>query len=182
MCRNNKQEPGFWKKALALLLTNPSAEVPVAAYDAIMTCMVDEFKWQEAVRLLREMEQGSANNRKKIHPEPTLSTYREVIECCVAANKVEQAVQVLFSMTNRGIKPTAFTFELVISALSKKRQWRRSYQLLDMMDELGIPKNALAYNSIISACARAKEVGMAKNLLARMRKEGIKPTVVTYNS
>ena len=182
MCRNNKQESGWWKKALDLLLDNPSPEIPVDAYDAVFSCMVDERKWKESIRLLREMERGSTIGEKQLHPEPTLSTYREVIECCVAANKVDQALQLILSMTDRGITPTVYTFELLISALSKKLQWRRALQLLDLMGEFNVTKTVLTYNTIISACSRAKEVGQTKNLLMRMKKEGIKPSIVTYNS
>lgn len=182
MCRNNKREPGYWKKALDLVMSNPSPDIPVEAYDAVLSCMVDESKWKEAIRLLREMEQGSSSKIKRIHPEPTLATYREVIECCVASNQAEQAVQVLRSMTDRGINPTVYTFELVISALAKKLQWRRAIQLLDLMGELEVPKTVLTYNTIIKACTNSREVGVAKNLLSRMRKEGIKPSIVTYNS
>jgi pentatricopeptide repeat protein len=169
MCRNNKLEPGWWRKALELLLEKPSPEVSIEAYDAVIACMVDECQWKEALRLLREMERGSStkDKRKPTHPRPAVSTYREVCECCVAANRAEQAVQVLTSMIDQQLKPTVYTFELVISSLAKKLQWRRAVQLLDLMGELGVQKTVLLYNTIISSCARAKEVGMAKNLLRR---------------
>jgi len=179
MCRNNKQKSGWWKNALELLMDNPSPDISVDAYQAVFTCMVDERKWKESLRLLREME---GVNDKRLHPEPNLSIYREVIECCVAANKVDQAFQLILSLMDRKVTPTVYTFELVISALSKKLQLRRAIQLLDLMGESGVTKTVLTYNTIITACSRAKEVGMAKNLLVRMKKEGIKPSIVTYNS
>lgn len=183
MCRNNKQEPGWWKQALHLLFQRPDPDVSVEAYDAVIACMMDEAEWKEAVRLLREMEKSFHGRlKKRIHPNPTDTTYRQVIECCVAADKAEQAVQILTSMTDKKIRATVYIFELVISALSKKLQWRRALQLLDTMEEHDVPRTVLTYNTIISACARAKEVGMAKSLLTRMRKEGIQPTIVTYNS
>lgn len=184
MCRNNKQEPGWWRKALKLLLDKPSEEVSVEVYDSVLACMVEERAWKEGLKLLREMERGSLTkgNQKAIHPKPSEKTYRETVQCCVAANRAEQAVQVLTSMIDQKIKPTVYTFELVISSLSQKLSWRRALQLLDMMGELGVPKTIVVYNTIISSCARAKEVGMAKNLLSRMRKENIQPTIVTYNS
>ena len=183
MCRNNKQERGWWKKAVDLLSSRPSPDVPIDAYDAVLGCLVDERNWKEALKLLRELERGSAAERKKqLYPAPALSTYREVIEACVVADQAEQATRILMSMVEKDIKPTVYAFELVISALAKKQQWRRAIQMLDIMEQSGRPKTVLTYNTIISACARAKEVGMAKNLLARMKKEGIKPSVVTYNS
>jgi pentatricopeptide repeat protein len=73
--------------------------------------MVEERQWKEAVRLLRSMEEASSektsNGRKKYigyHPAPDISTYREVIECAVGGNQAEQAVKILYSMKERGIK------------------------------------------------------------------------------
>jgi pentatricopeptide repeat protein len=182
MCRKNRDEPGSWRKALELLLCRPSPDVPIDAYDAVFGCLVDECNWKESIRLLRRLEQPAESNGTRNLPEPTLSTYREVIECCVGANQVEQAVQMLLSMEKRGIRPTAYTFELVISALAKKLQWRRALQLLDLMDKWGVHKSAQTYNALISACARGKETGIAKNLVSRMKKDGILPSLSTYNS
>lgn len=183
MCRHNRRENGWWTKALGILLEYESPDIPVDAYDAVFACMVDERRWKEALRLLRDMEHGSSQEKgPRKHPKPTLASYREVIECCVAANKIEQALQLILSMPTKGSTPTVYTFELVISALSKKLQWRRAVQLLDLMDELNVPKTVLTYNTIINACSRAKEVGMAKQLLTRMKRMGIKPSIVTYNS
>lgn len=179
MCRNNKQERGWWKQAFRLLLSRPSPEVPIDAYDAVLSCLVDERNWKEALKLLRELERGQM---KKLYPLPALSTYREVIETCVVANQVEQATRILASMCEKKLKPTVYSFELVINALARKGAWRRCIQLLDIMDQSQRPKTVLTYNTIITACARAKEVGMAMNLLTRMRKEDIKPNVTTYNS
>jgi pentatricopeptide repeat protein len=193
MCRSNKSEAGFWKQALSLLqstsgeITDGDGDkdkqvVPVEAYDAILSCMVEERQWKQAVQLLRLMEQGSKPKSGGSYPKPELSTYRSVLECCVAASQAEQAVQVLYSMKNHGLQPTVYAFELVISALSRKVMWRRAVQLLDLMDELHIPKTVVTYNNVISACARAREVGMAKSLLAKMRKEGVRPNVISFNS
>lgn len=185
MCRNNKQKSGWWNTALDLLMYNPSPNIPIAAYDAVFSCMVDERKWKEALRLLREMEGGSTATtieEKRLHPEPTLSTYLEVIECCVAANKVDQALQLIKSMIDRGNTPSVDTFELVISALSRNLQWRRAKELLNLMDKLDVPKTVLTYNTIISACCKSKEAGVAKGLLTQMKREGVKPSIVSYNS
>lgn len=193
MCRNNKSQAGFWKQALSLLQSTEAGEitngdndkqvVPVEAYDAIFSCMAAERQWKHAVQLLRRMEVGSKNPKSGgSHPKPELSTYRSVLECCVAASQPEQAVQVLYSMKNHGVQPTVYAFELVISALSRKVMWRRAVQLLDLMGDMDIPKSVVTYNNVISACARGREVGMAKSLLARMRKEGVRPNVISFNS
>jgi pentatricopeptide repeat protein len=183
MCRQEKTEKGWWKKALQLVLVPPTStesidntteQLPVQSYDAVLSCMSDDRQWQEAARLLRRMEQGLA--------PPAVSTYRLVIECCVKSQQAEQALQVLQSCVKRGLVPTVYSFEIVISALSKKLQWRQAVQLLDVMDDLKIPKTLLVYNTLLSACSKAREVVQAKNLLVQMRKSGIQPNVMSYNS
>lgn len=119
MCRNNLSETGWWKKALNLLkqhshgddstttVTSHDNPIPIQAYDAVLECMVEERQWKESVRLLRLMEKGSAKTATKedgIYPKPAVSTYRAVIESCAASNQAEQAIQVLTSMKNQGIK------------------------------------------------------------------------------
>lgn len=164
--------------------TSVASIIPVQAYGTILECIKEEGNWKEAVRLLRMMEETKSTTASTMmqHPAPELSTYRAAIECCVNANQPEQAVQVLFSMKNRGVQPSSYTFELIISGLSKRLQWRRAMQLLDTMTTMDIPKTVVTYNSVIGACARAKEVGMAKNLLSKMKKEGIRPNEVSFNS
>ena len=119
MCRNNMSEKGWWRKALNLLKQHSHGDdsssavishdipIPIQAYDAVLECMVEERQWKEAVRFLRLMEKGSVTTAKKedgIYPKPAVSTYRAVIENCATSNQAEQAIQVLTSMKNQGIK------------------------------------------------------------------------------
>jgi pentatricopeptide repeat protein len=194
MCRKNQTEKGWWRKALQLLQTvtldyknDDDDDLPLAAYDAILACMVEDRQWQEAIRLLRFMEQPSRTESAVAHnskTRPALSTYRIAIECCVASNQAEQAVQVLQSCVERsGLTPTPYAFELVIGALSKKLQWRRAVQLLDLMEELGIPRTLQIYNFVLTSCAKAREAVQAKAILVRMRRrDGIAPNILSYNS
>jgi pentatricopeptide repeat protein len=151
MCRNENVERGWYRKALNLLRATAStweegdAVVPVEAYDAVLTCMVQEQQWKDALRLLNAMEQGYTE--VSAHPLPLVSTYRIVIEVCVESNQAEQAFQTLLSMTKRGLEPTAYIFEIVSSALANKLQWRRVLQLLDLMDEMGVQKTVVTYNT-----------------------------------
>ena len=113
MCKaEQKQRNVWWQRALRLLrssapTTQTDDTIPVEAYDAVLSCLVSHpTQWRVAVRLLYSMEQGfdPENQNSGYHPPPALSTYRSVVECCVAANEPEQAFQVLTSMTKRGLK------------------------------------------------------------------------------
>jgi pentatricopeptide repeat protein len=190
MCRSEKIQTGWYRKALQLLQTTAATVhkggtvVPVEAYDAVLSCMVQDEQWKEALRLLNAMEQGFTlkDDESLTHPLPLVSTYRIVIETCVQALQPEQASHTLLSMSKRGLVPTAYTFEIVISALANKLQWRRALQLLELMDEMEVPKSIVTYNSVLSACAKAGEVGMANNLMRKMRNAGFTPNIVSFNS
>lgn len=206
MCRKDQSDKGWWRSALELLLeltrsNNNDAntdmhmngnktsfvllgnDLPLAVYDAILTCMVKDRRWKESIRLLRLMEQPSSVRIANIKTKPALSTYRTVIECCVVADEAEQAVQVLQSCVTAGLVPTFFAFELVIGALTKKLQWRRALQMLDLMEELGVPRSLQVYNFVLASCAKAREAVPAKALLQRMRRiDGISPNIISFNS
>jgi pentatricopeptide repeat protein len=189
ICKKNEKEEGWWKSALDLLdsmardivqrgeALDDTKLVPVEAYDAVLSCFVRTQNWKEASHLLSRMERHDSG-----HPEPSLSSYRLVIETCVQAKQGEQAFHVLMGMSKRGMKPTIYTFELIVAALAQKLQWRRVLQLLDMMDTIGVQKTLVLYNTAISACAKSGEVGSAKGLLVKMRKAGIKPDIFTFNA
>jgi pentatricopeptide repeat protein len=105
MCKNE----GNWRRALTLLRGAPQdlekgETVPVEAYEAVLSCMVKSGGWKEAFALLNLMEQGFSSQHVPLHPLPTVSTYRLVIETCVHASAAEQAFQALQSMMKRGLK------------------------------------------------------------------------------
>lgn len=187
MCRKDQTEKGWWRKALQLLevvtLGDGNDDLPVAVYDAILTCMVKEQQWKSSLRLIRRMEQPFRDETARKGTRPALSTYRTVVECCVASNQAELAVQVLQSCVANGLTPTPYAFELVIGALSKKTQWRRALQLLDLMETLSVPRSLQIYNFVLTSCAKAREAVQAKALLQRMRRrDGIAPNIISYNS
>ena len=62
--------------------------VPVKAYDAVLSSIPSE-QWKSAVQLLHTMQQEES------HPNPTVSSFRAVIETCVAAQQAEQAFTIL---------------------------------------------------------------------------------------
>lgn len=125
MCRNEKIESGWWRRALGLIRSftqqqqdkAPSLVLPVEAYNAVLSCMVQERQWQEAIRLVRQMENTTSipngNEFGGVHPAPQLSTYRMVIECCLSAGQADQAFQVLNSMTDRGLKVSQYRTPLL---------------------------------------------------------------------
>jgi pentatricopeptide repeat protein len=168
-----RNDPVWLPLALQLIQEHPN--VSVAAYDAVLSCMVETKQWKEAVRLLRGMEQQGSTG-------PALSTYRFVLESCVASDQPTQAVQVLQSCIHHGLVPTLYSFELVIGALAQKMQWRRALQLVELMRQIDVSPNLVVYNAVLSACSKAKEFLPARRLLHQMRREGVQPSIRSFNA
>ena len=107
MCRNEQTARNvWWKRAMELLKTTAQQQigvVPVEVYDAVLSC-IPQQNWRDSVRLLHLMEQTFQKDKACFHPTPILSTYRAVIENCVAAQQAEQAFQILMSMHSKGLK------------------------------------------------------------------------------
>ena len=206
MCRNDQSESGWCQKAIRLLndvKINTQQDVPITVYDAILARLTHDRQWKTSVQILQSMEDN--RNISSNTTQPLLSTYRTVIECCVAANQGDVAYRVLKSYIQQGRQlpspippqaegsssssmpmPTSYLFEMVIVTLSKStQQWRRAVQLLDNMLEWNVPRTLLIYNSILIACSKAREPIAAKSLLQRMKRYDhphIKPNIISYNT
>jgi pentatricopeptide repeat protein len=193
MCRNEKSEAGWWRRALSLLKATSANKtsidmsvVPVEAYDAVLSCMVEERQWKESVRLLRLMEEGSDPTKRKdtgLHPKPQLSTYRSVIECCVSAQEAEPAVQVLLSMKNRGLKVCVFCVSIPADFVSLAV----SDSLFLCHVQSAVPfilyqPTVYAFELVISALSKKLQWRRALQLLDVMDELQIPKTVVTYNT
>lgn len=200
----NRDDAAVRKELLpfALNLVTHRSDLPLAAYDAVLSALGRD--WTSAVRLLRAMEDrtkipsmpGSTahdpdTSAIELAPPtaPALSTYRLVVEACVAAGQVEPACQVLRSCLERNISPTSHVYELVIAALSRKQQWRRALQLLDQMEgsrgwgNTTVVPTLACYNAILAALAKAREPVPALQLLARLRRHpNLQPDIYSYNS
>jgi pentatricopeptide repeat protein len=167
MCRNEKTESGWWRRALGLIRAFtqqqhdkvPSLVLPVEAYDAVLSCMVKERQWQEAIRLVRQMENMTAttngNEFGGVHPVPQLSTYRMVIECCLSAGQADQAFQVLNSMTERGIKVCPFRTSglrvLVTTVFPASFRWYKWVQTIAYLTFCHFPPPTHAQSTNLSS-------------------------------
>lgn len=156
---------------------------PLSAYMVALASLDRKKRWQEAMRLVWNWEKKpSSNTSIASDDDDEWELYKSVMEICVSANRGEQAVQVLQSCIQRGLRPSSESFEMIIQALGKMLQWRRALFVMELMDDLAIPRTLVMYNAVISACAKSKEVVQAKSLLGRMRKDLIRPDIFSYNA
>ena len=205
LCRNNKEDPGLWRRALELLnlgVSDGDSEnkvidmVAVEAYNAVIHCMEDEKEWKEAKQLLSKME-----NHLNVHPLPTLATYHAVLQVYSAASKPEDAVKLVLSLSSiptpdnlapnssitRKPRPSQYTYELVFSTLLSNKYRRGEYygaaiQILETMKTSKVPISTVFYNRVMNACAKGRDTSMAMRLFGDMRKQKVSPDTVTFNS
>ena len=95
---------GSWEKAWNFVqhYQKTTPQLPIQIYDAILTCLVQQKQWQSAIRILHYLEQEQKQEQQDDNeqqssncPAPAISTYRLVVECCVKAQQVDAAVQIL---------------------------------------------------------------------------------------
>ena len=182
----------WWKRAVSLIQStsmgltahDPAQLLPVEDYDAVFACMVEARAWRDALWLLRKMEESQTNPTKVgYHPPPELSTYRTVIECCLAANQVEQAYQVLNTMTEKGIKvrfllnmAVVMSVVFIIAVLIFK-----TVSLL-LVGRMKYQPTVYSFELVIKALSQKLQWRRAIQLLDSMEELGIPKTLEEYNS
>jgi len=190
LCRNNKDQPGIWKKALELLVQyaidedkrNKREVVSVIAYNAVLQCLAEDNYWEDSKELLEIMEQGLKVDSNTSHPIPNIATYYAVFNAMPNSSKVDQALDIILSMPGKGFAPTVYIFELLLSNLLKDCKLDKSVQLLDMMDNLKVIAPTVFYNKVISALGKAGQLRTATSLLSKMKNRRIGRDTVTFNS
>mmetsp|Transcript_25730 Transcript_25730/g.31706 ORF Transcript_25730/g.31706 Transcript_25730/m.31706 type:complete len:838 (+) Transcript_25730:143-2656(+) len=185
LCRQNTYQPGLWKEGLQLLQfagkNDIAGEMKIEAYNAILSAMDNEKKWQDALSLVNMMKES-----KKFHPRPNISTYHNVLSVLVSSKKVERAKDLLLSLPKQGINPSMYSYEIVLPALMQNdhrgKNWRQAVELLKSMVENRVPIPIEMYNRVISSCSKARKTNEAMSVFALMKEQKMKPDTVTYNS
>ena len=110
MCRTRNQhwdgEP--WARPLEYLTSMATSSVltdgkaiPIPAYNMVLESMAERKEWKESLRLIKMMENPVDD---AIHPTPQLSTYRITTACCVKSGRATEALSLLYSMRDNGVK------------------------------------------------------------------------------
>jgi pentatricopeptide repeat protein len=188
LCRNDRYESGLWKKALQLLYLGSSgverglipSPLNIEVYNEVLSCMESAKRSDDAITLLHLME-----DHKDIHPAPTLATYQRVLSSLVTDGKVEDAVDLLLSLPQRGTYPTIYSYEIVMSELlrkGRKNYWRKAVDLLKAMQTQKIAAPTVMYNRVISCCAKSNQPDAAKHVFQMMKEASVLPDTVTFNA
>ncbi|OMO96140.1 hypothetical protein COLO4_15480 [Corchorus olitorius] len=104
--------------------------------------------------------------------------------------KVEEAVNVLKMMKDRGLTPDAYSYDPLISAfflatLCKNGKADQALEIFEKLTEVGCPPNVSSYNTMFSALwssgDKVKALQMISEMLSkRMVDKGCRPNETTY--
>jgi pentatricopeptide repeat protein len=152
----------------------PNTVVLTTAINALARAAGSEFT-NTALEMLRDMESNG--------PEPNIFTYNTVTRAFAEAGQLEEALKVLLSIKNRGLRPDRFTFTtlLVACGRSKTNSSEQVKEVMTLMKEAGIVPDEIAFGAAIDAHRRGGNAVLAVDVLHEMIRNGIEPSPAHYN-
>ncbi|KAL3816130.1 hypothetical protein ACHAXA_011627 [Cyclostephanos tholiformis] len=141
-------------------------------------------RWQDGIRLLREMKSISAGNNIT-DCTPDVIAYTAAIAGCSEAGEYAHAMSLIKEMIKEGIRPNVMTFSAVINACamaSAKLARRREEDDLSGRDYSNINVDG---NNITMGLENVRmPMNRALKLLTAMKapRSSVKPNIVTYNA
>ncbi|KZV33304.1 pentatricopeptide repeat-containing protein mitochondrial-like [Dorcoceras hygrometricum] len=113
---------------------------------------------------------------------PDVSTYSSVIHCLCKDGMVDDALQLLSSMIEKGVSPNVITYNPIIWGLCRFGRWKEVKSLLMEMATQKIYMNLFSWNIIVDALCKEGMANAALDLLDTMKRRNIRPDVITYGS
>merc|ERR1711924_215713 len=82
-------------------------------------------------------------------------SFNAAISACEKGRKWECALELLETMSGRGVKPNVVSFNAVISACEKGRKWERALDLLENMRARRVEPDLISFKAAIGALSAA---------------------------
>lgn len=177
----NLADPPEWETALSLLHSSdiveggegPALVEPGALCSAMLACSKAD-KWEESLQLLRLYGGNNAS----------IVAVNSLIASCGRAGRADMAMEVLYEMEQKGLKPDERSYRSAIIACNQaeheqrrllRRQsrpvkdgfewWECAVSLLRRMKENGLKPDTPTMSSAISACEAAGQWQLALGIL-----------------
>lgn len=97
---------------------------------------------------------------------PDVDSYITVIDCCLSANKWEQALDVWYQMIKSGCKPNSEALNSALKAMSVGLRWQHALQTLqEIPQKYNFAASERCYSTVINLCAKAARPKEAIELL-----------------
>jgi pentatricopeptide repeat protein len=136
--------------------------------DALVAC----GKTQEALVLLREAPQGTAN----------VVTFSAVMKGFAHAGQAEECWAVYESMKQAGVNGNLVTFNTLVDACARGQQMNRLSNIFSEIKNLGLEPDLVTYATALKGLCAEEKIDEALALLEQMHAAGIQSTdEILYN-
>lgn len=135
------------------------------SFSSAISCCGAEARWQEALTLLEQMEEGGPRTR------PNKISYSAAISSCGKAGQVDIAVNLFRRMRDQGISADLVAYNSLLSALRASKRSDVAFELWsEMVGRTQSPSTALA--TARSDRATRPDIITVTNAIAAMTTEG----------
>ncbi|CAL5413056.1 unnamed protein product [Camellia sinensis] len=148
--------------------------LPKVACDAILHCLCSNSLPREVASFFRKIE-----GRGYL---PDSSTFNIVMTCLINGLDLEEACDILDSLTEKGLKLGFNTYLALTEILYKVGRVVEGDWYLNQMLRDGLVPNVFSYNMIIDCFSKAKMIDRASETFREMCQRGIGPNLVTLNT
>ncbi|KAM2953248.1 hypothetical protein FF1_031650 [Malus domestica] len=103
---------------------------------------------------------------------PDIYTYNVLLNTLCKEERIQEALTLFGTMTEKGIKPDVFTFNSLISASCKSGNWDEGVRLFKNMIDYGVLPDIVTYNAVLDALCKEGRTEEALNLVEEMVRRG----------
>ena len=139
---------GAWRWSFSLFCDLRAARpLPDTIFlNTFLSSLERSCQWQLAVSMLQTPPESLNPNRV---------SFNACLHACGEAEQLDQALQLLASMEDRGPSPDVISYSAVLNTCARLAQWRLALEELRRMQRRHVSPDVVALNAAMSACAEA---------------------------
>jgi len=130
--------------------------------------------WQLALQMISEMG--------KAHLEIPGIVYNTALACCVSAEKLDEAKQLLNDIVQAGGVADVITYNTLAKGYAKAGRMEDCFSLYETMRERGLAPSQVTYGILLDGLINDNEVERAVQVFKTMIKDGCEPNTVLYTT
>lgn len=146
-------QSGLWEEARSLTneMKNNLKLWDHVTTNTLVQAAVEVKEFQAAENILNEQTLAAAEEQKSRH-HPNADAYTSLIDGYCKNGKLDRAVALIKTMTDRGVKPNEFHFSSLVGGLARQKRTEQARKIMMHVNNLGFsPKNRRPiFNAYIS--------------------------------
>ncbi|KHN35153.1 pentatricopeptide repeat-containing protein At1g06710, mitochondrial [Glycine soja] len=111
---------------------------------------------------------------------PNIITYGALVDGLCKANRVEEARELLDTMSVNGCEPNQIVYDALIDGFCKTGKLENAQEVFVKMSERGYCPNLYTYSSLINSLFKEKRLDLVLKVLSKMLENSCTPNVVIY--